>query len=150
MILADEIYSNSISYYIETARNKKLRFSILVAVPENSEISKLPQEAYRNGFLFADFDFGAEETWTANQISIDDKMFSCVLVYAGVDGWDEYPVSFPCSLIVGIDGIDSIDSIDIETSSVEKTESQEFLNKVQESKKHLRLVKSWEGNTNEI
>lgn len=147
MILADEIYSNSISYYIETARNKKLRFSILVAVPENSEISKLPQEAYRNGFLFADFDFGAEETWTADQISIDNKTFSCVLVYAGVDGWDEYPVSFPCSLIVGIDGINNID---IETSSEKKTESQEFLNKVQESKKHLRLVKSWKGNTNEI
>ena len=70
-------------------------------------------------------------------------MFSCVLVYAGADGWNEYPVSFPCSLIVGIDGIDTID---IETRSDGKTESQEFLNKVEESKKHLRLVKAWEGN----
>ena len=142
MKLRDEIYTFAINSYIENARENKLKISLAVEVQEGSEISKLPKEAYVNGFLYMTFDFGSENTWVADQIEIKDKMFSCILVYAGSDGWQEYPVSFPCIFIIGIDSPE-IDSTRTVNFSITK-EDKEFEVKVNNSKKHLKLVKSWE------
>lgn len=142
MKLRDEIYTFAIKSYIENARENKLKISLAVEVQEGSEISKLPKEAYVNGFLYMTFDFSSENTWVTDQIEIKDKMFSCVLVYAGSDGWQEYPVSFPCIFIIGIDSPE-IDSTRTVNFSITK-EDKEFEVKVNNSKKHLKLVKFWE------
>lgn len=142
MKLRDEIYTFAIKSYIENARENKLKISLAVEVQEGLEISKLPKEAYVNGFLYMTFDFSSENTWVTDQIEIKDKMFSCVLVYAGSDGWQEYPVSFPCIFIIGIDSPE-IDSTRTVNFSITK-EDKEFEVKVNNSKKHLKLVKFWE------
>ena len=147
MKLRDEIYTFAIKSYIDNARENKLKISLAAEVQEGSEISKLPKEAYVNGFLYMTFDFGAEQTWVADQIEIKDKMFNCILVYAGSDGWQEYPVSFPCIFIIGIDSpeIDSSRTVYFSIPTNTK-EDKEFQVKVDNSKKHLKLVKSWDDN----
>lgn len=138
----DEIYTESINSYIEIARENKLKISMYIQVPENSDISKLPKEAYINGLLYVDFDFGAEQTWLTDQIVIDKGIFSTILVYPGTDGWQEYPVSFPCLLILGIVGLDDVKPRTVNFSITK--EDKEFQIKVQNSKTKLKLVKSWE------
>ena len=71
MILRDEIYSNAIREYIQYFRDNKLKFNMLVQVLEGSEISKLPVEAYYNGFLHCSFDFGATETYLTDNLTIE-------------------------------------------------------------------------------
>ncbi len=142
MKLRDEIYAETIKSYIDNARENKLKISLAAEVQEGSEISKLPKEAYVNGFLYMTFDFGSEQTWVVDQIEIKDKMFNCVLVYTGTDGWEEFPVSFPCIFIIGIDSPE-IDSGRTVNFSITK-EDKEFEVKVNNSKKHLKLVKSWD------
>lgn len=138
----DEIYTESINSYIEIARENKLKISMYIQVPENSDISKLPKEAYINGLLYVDFDFGAEQTWLTDQIVIDKGIFSTILVYPGPDGWQEYPVSFPCLLILGIVGLDDVKPRTVNFTVIK--EDKEFQIKVQNSKTKLKLVKSWE------
>lgn len=138
----DEIYTESINSYIEIARENKLKISMYIQVPENSDISKLPKKAYIDGLLYVDFDFGAEQTWLTDQIVINNGMFSTVLVYPGTDGWQEYPVSFPCLLILGIVGLDDVKPRTVNFSVTK--EDKEFQIKVQNSKSKLRFVKSWE------
>lgn len=138
----DEIYTESINSYIEIARENKLKISMYIQVPENSDISKLPKEAYIDGLLYVDFDFGAEQTWLTDQIVVENGMFSTVLVYPGTDGWQEYPVSFPCLLILGIVGLDDVKPRTVNFSITK--EDKEFQIKVQNSKTKLKLVKSWE------
>ena len=140
--LRDSIYAESINSYIEIARENKLKISMYIEVPDNSEISKLPKEAYVNGLLYVDFDFGADQTWLTDQIVVDKGMFSTILVYPGPDGWQEYPVSFPCLLILGIVGLDDVKPRTVNFSITK--EDKEFQLKVQNSKTKLRLVKSWE------
>lgn len=140
--LRDSIYAESINSYIEIARENKLKISMYIEVPENSEISKLPKEAYINGLLYVDFDFGAEQTWLTDQIVIDKGMFSTILVYPGTDGLQEYPVSFPCLLILGIVGLDDVKPRTVNFSITK--EDKEFQVKVKNSKTKLKLVKSWE------
>lgn len=140
--LRDSIYAESINSYIEIARENKLKISMYIQVPDNSDISKLPKEAFVNGLLYVDFDFGAEQTWLTDQIVVENGMFSTVLVYPGTDGWQEYPVSFPCLLILGIVGLDDVKPRTVNFSVTK--EDKEFQIKVQNSKSKLRLVKSWE------
>ena len=73
MKLRDEIYEFAVKSYIDNARENKLKISIAAEVQKDSEISKLPQEAFVNGFLYMTFDFSAEETWVVDQIEIKDK-----------------------------------------------------------------------------
>lgn len=141
MKLRDEIYEFAVKSYIDNARENKLKISIAAEVQKDSEISKLPQEAFVNGFLYMTFDFSTEETWVVDQIEIKDKTFNCVLVYAGPDGWEEYPVSFPCIFIIGIDSPE-INQRTINFSITK--ENKEFQIKVQNSKSKLKLVNSWE------
>lgn len=137
MKLRDEIYTTAIRAFIEAARANKTKISIAVEVQENSEISNLPQEAYINGFLFCTFDFGAEETWVSDQIQIENNTFSCVLVYRNDTGnWQEYPVSFLCINIIGID-LHNLDKNNILPLS---SFNEDLQIKVQNSKKHLKLV----------
>jgi hypothetical protein len=145
MKLRDDIYTTAVQAFIEAARANKTKISIAVEVQEDSEISNLPQEAYINGFLFCTFDFGAEDTWVADQIQIENNTFSCVLVYnnsgtSGTSGnWQEYPVSFPCVNIIGIDS-PNLDTNILPLSSYD----EDFRNKVENSKKHLKLVSKLE------
>lgn len=138
----DSIYAESINSYIEIARENKVKISMYIEVPENSEISKLPKEAYVNGLLYVDFDFGAEQPWLTDQIVVENGMFSTVLVYPGPDGWQEYPVSFSCLLILGIVGLDAVKPRTVNFSVTK--EDKEFQIKVQNSKTKLKMVKSWE------
>ena len=141
MKLRDDIYTTAVQAFIESARVNKTKISIAVEVQKDSEISNLPQEAYMNGFLFCTFDFGGEETWVADQIQIENNIFSCVLVYStsstsSTSGtWEEYPVSFPCVNIIGIDLL-NLDKNILPLSSFD----EDFQIKVQNSKKHLKLV----------
>lgn len=135
MKLRDDLYFDVISNYIEYFRENKQKFNIMVQVQEGTELAKLPQEAYYNGFLHCSFDFGAEETWVADQITLEDNLFKCVVVYFVDNEWKEYQIQFPVINIIGISRIDKINNI-IQTIS----ENQSFRNKVENSKKHLKLV----------
>lgn len=135
MILRDEVYANTIINYIDYFRKNKKLFSLMVQVEPGSEVSKLPQEAYRDGFLYCTFDFSAKITWIADQIKIEDNMFSCILVYAGAKGWEEYPVSFPIIYIIGITKIEE----QKETIFNVVHYSEEFQLKIDNSKKHLKF-----------
>ena len=74
------------------------------------------------------------------EIEIKDKTFNCVLVYSGPDGWEEYPVSFPCIFIIGIDSPE----INHRTINFSITkENKEFQIKVQNSKSKLKLVNTF-------
>ena len=135
MKLRDDIYTTAVQTFIDAARVNKTKISIAVEVQEDSEISNLPQEAYINGFLFCTFDFGTEETWVADQIQIENNTFSCVLVYNISNEWKEYPVSFSCVNIIGID-LPNLDTNILPLFSFD----EDFRIKVQNSKKHLKLV----------
>lgn len=137
MILRDEIYINAIREYIEYFRENKMKFNMLVQVPECSEISKLPQEAYYNGYLHCSFDFGAAEPYLTDNITIENDIFNCILVYQGVDGWREYAVSFQLTQVIGITKIEETNRTIV--FAVTK-EDKEFQIKVENSKKHLRLI----------
>lgn len=137
MILRDEIYINAIREYIEYFRDNKLKFSMLVQVPEGSEISKLPKEAYYNGYLHCSFDFGASEPYLTDNITIENDIFNCILVYQGVDGWQEYAVSFQLMQVIGITKIEETNRTIV--FAVTK-EDKEFQIKVENSKRHLRLI----------
>ena len=137
MIFRDEIYSNTIREYIQYFRDNKLKFSMLVQVQEDSEISKLPQEAYYNGFLHCSFDFGATETYLTDNLTIKNDIFNCILVYGSVDGWEEYTVSFPLIHVIGITKIE--ESSRTITFNVTK-EDKEFQIKVENSKSRLKLA----------
>lgn len=138
MILRDDIYSNAIREYIQYFRDNKLKFNMLVQVLEGSEISKLPVEAYYNGFLHCSFDFGAEETYLTDNLMIENDTLNCILVYNGIDGWEEYPVSFQLMQVIGITKIE--ESSRTITFNVTK-EDKEFQIKVENSMKHLKLIK---------
>lgn len=137
MISRDEIYSNAIREYIQYFRDNKLKFNMLVQVQEGTEISKLPEEAYYNGFLHCSFDFGATETYLTDNLNIENDVLSCILVYQGTDGWVEYPVSFPVVHIIGITKIE--DTNRIVTFNVTK-EDKQFQIKVENSKSYLKLI----------
>lgn len=140
MILRDEIYNNSIIEYIDYFRENKMKFHMLVLVPEGSEISKLPEEAYYNGFLHCSFDFGAEETYLADSVSVENGLFNCVLVYQGIDVLEEYEVSFPVIDIIGITKIETSNPRTV-VFKVTAKEDKEFQFKVESSKRHLKLLK---------
>ena len=139
MILRDDIYSNAIREYIQYFRDNKLKFNMLVQVLEGSEISKLPVEAYYNGFLHCSFDFGADETYLTDNLIIENNTLNCILVYNGIDGWEEYQVSFQLMQVIGITKIE--ESSRTITFNVTK-EDKEFQIKVENSKKHLKLINS--------
>ncbi len=107
MISRDEIYSECINLYLDSFELNRQKFRIIVAPTEDMKI--LPVEAFSNGCVVADFDYGAEETWTTDQILIEDNMFNCVLVYRNAnDEWIEYDVSFPISNILYITKTDVV------------------------------------------
>lgn len=142
MILRDEIYNNSIIEYIDYFRENKMKFSMLVHVPEGSEIALLPEEAYYNGFLHCSFDFGAEETYLADSVSIENNTFNCVLVYQGIDVLEEYEVSFPVIDIIGITKIEESNrTVTFTVTRSGTKEDKEFQFKVESSKRHLKLLK---------
>lgn len=137
MILRDDIYINSIISYVEYFRQNKMKFSLLVQVQEGTEISKLPAEAYYNGFLHCSFDFGDIETYLTDNLNIENGVLSCILVYQDADGWEEYTVSFPLVHIISITKIE--DTNRTITFAVTK-EDKEFQIKVENSKRHLKLI----------
>ena len=137
MILRDEIYANSIISYIEYFKENKMKFSLLVQAQEGAEISKLPAEAYYNGFLHCSFDFGATETYLTDSIKIENNIFSCILVYQTNEEWKEYKVSFPLIHIIGITKIEETNRTI--TFAVTK-ENKEFQIKVENSKSRLKLI----------
>ena len=139
MKLRDELYFDVISNYIEYFRENKQKFNIMVQVQEGTELAKLPPQAYYNGFFHCSFDFGAEETWTADQIILEDNLFKCVAVYFVDNEWQEYQIQFPVINIVGISRIAGIaGSINFEFPLEEIDQS--FRARVENSKKHLKLV----------
>ena len=69
------------------------------------------------------------------ELKVEDNLFKCVVVYFVDNEWKEYQIQFPVIDIVGISRIDKINNI-IQTIS----ENQSFRNKVENSKKHLKLV----------
>lgn len=143
MILRDEIYKNSIIEYIDYFRENNMKFSMLVHVPEGSEIALLPEEAYYNGFLHCSFDFGAEETYLADSVSIENNTFNCVLVYQGIDVLEEYEVSFPVIDIIGITKIEESNrTVTFTVTRSGTKEDKEFQFKVESSKKQLKLINS--------
>lgn len=143
MILRDEIYKNSIIEYIDYFRENKIKFSMLVHVPEGSEIALLPEEAYYNGFLHCSFDFGAEETYLADSVSIENNTFNCVLVYQGIDVLEEYEVSFPVIDIIGITKIEESNrTVTFTVTRSGTKEDKEIQVKVESSKQHLKLINS--------
>lgn len=71
-----------------------MKFSLLVQVQEGTEISKLPAEAYYNGFLHCSFDFGATETYLTDNLNIENGVLSCILVYQDADGWKNIQFHF--------------------------------------------------------
>ena len=98
MLTRDEVYYNYIKSYIDYNRQNKLKFNLFVQLPANLKetgIDKLPNEAFQNGLLYMSFDFGAEETWVADQIKLENGLFKCILVYNINDIWTEFPVEFP-------------------------------------------------------
>lgn len=140
MKLRDDLYFDVISNYIEYFRENKQKFNIMVQVQEGTELAKLPQEAYYNGFLHCSFDFGAEETWVADQITLEDNLFKCVVVYFVDNEWKEYQIQFPVINIIGISSIKGIKNVEITPITSIVSEDKEFRNKVENSKKHLKLV----------
>lgn len=58
-------------------------------------VSELPKEAFRGDFFEVDFDFGAENTYLADNLKIEDGFIKCIVAYQGVEGWEEYNVDIP-------------------------------------------------------
>lgn len=128
MIYRDEIYSNIIKRMFKKFKDTKMYVDILV-IP-NKDLEVLPKEAFKDGLLHAAFDYNAESSWGTDQIEFTDTTMKCALTYL-VDGeWTTHYVEFPIINIVGI--------TNTEISYI-KEETEEFLLKVQESKKHLRF-----------
>lgn len=143
MISRDDIYFEAIKSRLDYFRQNKVMFNMLILPTEDTP--KLPSEAYYNGTIFCSFDFGAEETWTADQIELKDNIFTCVLVYQGIDGWDEYWISVPIHNILSITDCDLKSNRDNNTTTFLVTKySNDFQIKVNKSKKHLRMIRSWE------
>lgn len=136
-----DINIQTVKNYIEYFKENKLKFSILVL--PNNDILNLPNEAKINNNLFATFDYGAEETWVAEQIEIFSNEFKCCLVYQGVEGWDEYWISFPLENIIAItqpEHLGEVFTYNVHQSTI----TNEFRTKVNYSKSKLKLIKSWE------
>ena len=136
MITSQEIYFEAISNYIENFKYNKSKFNMVI-IP-TKDTPKLPIEAYTtDNLIYASFDFGAENTWTADQIELKNNKFKCVLVYNGVEGWNEYWIDVPVLNIVAISKPDTIRTV---TFKVTK-EDKEFQIKVNNSKKHLKFLR---------
>ena len=131
----DAIYANAIIHHLEYFKKNKMKFNIFVS-PENLDLSNLPPQAFLNGFLFCSFDYGSEETWITDQISIEDNKFNCVLVYNVGGEWAEFTISFPLINIVGITRIFSSN-----ISEISENYTDAFRSLVENSKKHLKLVR---------
>ena len=140
----DAIYGNAIIQHLEYFKKNKMKFNIFVS-PENSDLSVLPDQAFLNGFLCCSFDYGAEESWITDQITIEDNKFNCVLVYkvgGECEEWDEFAISFPLINIVGITRIDGVKDLYLSEVSENYTDyTDEFRTLIENSKKHLKLVR---------
>lgn len=135
MITSQEIYFEAIQNYIDSFKENKSKFNMVI-IP-TKDTPKLPIEAYTtDNLIYASFDFGAENTWTADQIELKNNKFKCVLVYKGIDGWNEYWINVPVLNIVAISKPDNIRTI---TFKVTK-EDKEFLVKVNNSKKAFKYL----------
>lgn len=135
MITSQEIYSEAISNYIENFKYNKSKFNMVIIPTKDTPV--LPNEAYTvDKLIYACFDFGAEETWTADQIEIKDNRFKCVLVYKGVEGWNEYWINVPVLNIVAISKPDIIRNI---TFNITK-EDKKLQVKVNNSKKTFKYL----------
>jgi hypothetical protein len=115
-----ELYTEVIQRHLEYFRINKMKFKMFVSY----EKEDLPVEAYSYDYiLHLDFNFGSEETWTADQIKIVDGIFNCILVYSdGLGGWTEYPTSFPVQDIIQITEADIYKQNFIYTCSPEQVE----------------------------
>ena len=101
MIEVNKIVNDLLLQYFEYFKENKMKYSIGV-VPTKEITNVLPKEAFTDNLLIATFDWSAEETWVAEQVNIEDNIFSCILVYKQDDEWTEYNVSFPMNFIVYI------------------------------------------------
>lgn len=136
MITSQEIYGEAISNYIENFKYNKSKFNMVILPTKDTPV--LPNEAYTvDKLIYASFDFGAENTWTAEQIELKDNRFKCVLVYKGVEGWDEYWIDVPVLNIVAISKSNNIRNV---TFNVTK-EDKEFQIKVNNSKKAFKYLR---------
>ena len=136
MITSQEIYFEAIQNYIDNFKGNKSKFNMVIL--PTKETPNLPIEAYTaDGLIYASFDFGAENTWTADQIELKDNRFKCVLVYKGIEGWDEYWIDVPVLNIVAISKPDNIRTV---TFKVTK-EDKEFQIKVNNSKKAFKYLR---------
>ena len=136
MITSQEIYFEAISNYIENFKYNKSKFNMVI-IP-TKDTPKLPIEAYTtDNLIYASFDFGAENTWTADQIELKDNRFKCVLVYPGIEGWNEYWIDVPVLNIVAISKLDNIRTV---TFNITK-EDKEFQIKVNNSKKAFKYLR---------
>lgn len=135
MITSQEIYFEAIKNYVDSFKDNKSKFNMVILPTKDTP--KLPIEAYTaDGLIYASFDFGAEITWTADQIELKDNKFKCVLVYPGVDGWDEYWIEVPVLNIVAISKPNNIRNV---TFNITK-EDKEFIVKVNNSKKAFKFL----------
>lgn len=84
------IFFNSNNNYINYFKENQLKSDVFVTAT-NTEyaLAKLPKEAYKNSLARLSFDFGAEETWVAEQIFLNSETltFNCILVYNVNDEW---------------------------------------------------------------
>lgn len=136
MITSTEIYFEAIQNYIDSFKENKSKFNMVI-IP-TKDTPKLPIEAYTtDNLIYASFDFGAENTWTADQIELKNNKFKCVLVYKGVEGWNEYWIDVPVLNIVAITKHDNIRTVTFKVTKKDK----EFIVKVDNSKKAFKYLR---------
>lgn len=107
-ITSQEILQNELIRRIQNFRENKSYFKIGL-IPN----IKLPQNFYIYGDVaLLAFDFGAEQTYTADSIEISDGKFSSVVANynSEKDDWEELQISIPLGHIMFI--TDSITCLD--------------------------------------
>lgn len=135
MISKEEFFNRAFKDYLESSKILKQEISLLVYVPEDSDLKKLPLEAFYNNMLFVRFDFN--NVWISKQTVIENEYFKCILVY-GKDNFTEYPVTFPIKHIVAMTDTEKIKLKN--TKFMVTKDSKEFEISVNNSKNHLKLI----------
>lgn len=99
-ITSQEILQNELIRRIQNFRENKSYFKIGL-IPN----IKLPQNFYIYGDVaLLAFDFGAEQTYTADSIEISDVKFSCIVANynSEKEDWEELQISIPLGRIMFI------------------------------------------------
>lgn len=135
VITAQQIVQETLTNMLIEFKERQAKFQLIVN--PTSDLHELPSQAFVEGFVLMEFDYGAENNWTAEQINVENGFMSCCLVYLVDNDWKEYWVKFPLINVLQVNSEFNLNEL-FDSQTV--MHSLEFQKKINFSKTKLRLL----------